>query len=65
MTAKQFMTKAELYNKTFLALIPPVTQAYILKNSPPFAGMKMMPREHFEERQDEMESIAEMADLFT
>jgi len=37
MTAKQFMTKAEFYNNAFLALIPPVTQAYILKNSLPFA----------------------------
>jgi hypothetical protein len=45
-----------------LALIPPVTQAYILKNSLPFAEDE---DEHFEERQDEMESIAEMADLFT
>jgi hypothetical protein len=48
-----------------LALIPPVTQAYILKNSLPFAEDEDDAREHFEERQDEMESIAEMAALFT
>jgi hypothetical protein len=48
-----------------LALIPPVTQAYILKNSLPFAEDEDDAREHSEERQDEMESIAEMADLFT
>jgi hypothetical protein len=65
MTAKQFMTKAEFYHKAFLALIPPVTQAYIVKNSPRFAEDEDDAREHFEERQDEMESIAEMADLFT
>jgi hypothetical protein len=65
MTAKQFMTMQNVITKHFLTLIPPVTQAYILKNSLPFAEDEDDAREHFEERQDEMESIAEMADLFT
>jgi hypothetical protein len=57
------MTKSEFYNAALLAVIPPVTQAYILKHNLPFAKNADDARERLEQRTDELEAIAEMADF--
>jgi hypothetical protein len=57
------MTKSEFYNQAFLALIPPVTQAYILKHSLPFAESAKDADERLQERSDQMEANAEMTQV--
>jgi hypothetical protein len=57
------MTKAEFYNKALLAVIPPVTQAYILKDNLPFLeGWANLDDEN-DAGSDAMETIAEIEDL--
>ncbi len=56
------MTRAEFYREALLAVIQPVTQAYILKHNLPFAEDEEDANENFDERQDEIESIVDMAD---
>jgi hypothetical protein len=57
------MTKANFYHQALLAVIQPVTQAYILKHGLPFAEDSEKAEETFEVRSDSFEAIADAADF--